>query len=97
MSERIGRSPLIGLRGLSGCLWTVWLVNPGAQELPDPLGGLGRLWGAEQELVDVGQALADLQGDVDPGFGRGRGQPFGIAEQQVGRTYLDQQRREPGQ
>ena len=23
------------------CLWTVWLVDPGAQELPDSLGGRG--------------------------------------------------------
>jgi hypothetical protein len=48
---------------------TVWLLNPGPQERPDLLGGLGCLGGAEQELVDVGQALADLQGDVDPGWG----------------------------
>ena len=27
------------------------------------------LGGAEQQLVDVGRALADLQGDVDPGLG----------------------------
>jgi hypothetical protein len=45
----------------------------------------------------VGQALADLQGEVDPGFGGGGGQAFGIAEQQVGRAYLYKQRREPGQ
>ena len=43
----------------------------------------------------MGQALADLQGDVDPGFGCCCGQAFGIAEQQVGRAYLDEQRREP--
>jgi hypothetical protein len=61
------------------------------------LGGLGCLGGAEQKLVDVGQAFADLQGDVDPGLGCCCGQAFGIAEQQVGRTYLDKQRREPGQ
>ena len=36
------------------CPWTVWLVNAGPQELPDSLGGLGCLGGAEQELVDVG-------------------------------------------
>jgi hypothetical protein len=34
------------------CLWTVWLVDPGAQELPDSLGGRGCLGGAEQQLVD---------------------------------------------
>ena len=45
----------------------------------------------------MGQALADLQGDVDPGFGGCCGQAFGIAEQQVGRAYLHKQRREPGQ
>jgi hypothetical protein len=45
----------------------------------------------------VRQALADLFGDVDPGFGGRGGQPFGIAEQQVGRADLDKQRREPGQ
>jgi hypothetical protein len=45
----------------------------------------------------VGQALADLQGDVDPGFGRCGGQAFGVTEQQVGRAYLDKQGREPGQ
>src|ERR1700761_4329046 len=76
-------------------LWTVWLANPGPQELPDLLGGLGCLGGAEQELVDVGQALANLQGDVDAGFGCCCGQAFGIAEQQVGRAYLYKQRREP--
>jgi hypothetical protein len=41
----------------------------------------------------VGQARADLQGDVDPGFGGRRGQALGIAEQQVGRADLDKQRR----
>ena len=46
---------------------------------------------------DVRQALADLQGDVDPGFGCCSGQAFGIAEQQLGRACLDQQRRKPGQ
>ncbi len=51
------------------CLRAVWLANPGPQELPDLLGGLGGLGGAEQDLVDVGQALADLQADVDPGVG----------------------------
>jgi hypothetical protein len=70
-----------------------WLANSGPQELPDSLGGLGGLGGVEQELVDVGQALADLQGDVDPGFGGRGGQAFGIAEQQVGRADLNQQRR----
>jgi hypothetical protein len=40
------------------CLWTVWLVNPGPQERPGLLGGLGRLGDAEHELVDVRQALA---------------------------------------
>jgi hypothetical protein len=44
----------------------------------------------------VGQAVTDLQGDVDPGVGCRRGQAFGIAEQQVGRAYLDKQRRQPG-
>ena len=73
------------------------LVNAGPQELPDLLGGLGCLGGAEQELVDVRQALADLKGDVDPGFGCRRGQAFGVAEQQVGRADLNEQRREPGQ
>jgi hypothetical protein len=34
----------------------------------------------------VGQALADLKGDVHSGFGRCRGQALGIAEQQVGRA-----------
>ena len=76
-------------------LGTVWLVNPGTQELPDPLGGLGCLGGAEQDLVDVGQALANLQDDVNPGFGCRCGKAFGIAEQQVGRAYLHKQRREP--
>ena len=52
--------------------------------------------GAEIELVDVGQALAGFQDDVDSGFGRRCGQAFGIAEQQVGRAYLYKQRREPG-
>src|ERR1035437_2954866 len=75
---------------------TVWLADPGPQELPDLLGGLGCLGGAEHDLVDVGQVLADLQGDVDPGLGCCCGQAFGIAEQQVGRAYLDKQRREPG-
>jgi hypothetical protein len=64
MTEQVTLSP-----GEACCVWTVWLVNPGPQELPDLLGGLGCLGGAEQELVDVGQALADLQGDVDPGLG----------------------------
>jgi len=79
------------------CLRTVWLANPCPQELPDLLGGLGCLGGAEHDRVDMGQALADLQDDVDPGFGCCCGQAFGIAEQQVGRADLDKQRREPGQ
>jgi hypothetical protein len=41
--------------------------------------------------------LTHLQGNVDPGLGCCRGQAFGIAEQQVGRADLDQQRREPRQ
>jgi hypothetical protein len=45
----------------------------------------------------VGQALADLQGDIAPGFGCFCGEAFGITQQQVGRSYLDKQRREPGQ
>ena len=73
------------------------LANPSPQELPDLLGGLGCLGGAGQELVDVRQALAGLQGDVDPGFGCCCGQALGVAEQQVGRAYLYKQRREPGQ
>jgi EmrB/QacA subfamily drug resistance transporter len=73
------------------------LGDPGPQELPGLLGSLGGLGGAEQDRVDVGQALADLQGDVAPGFGCCCGQAFGITEQQVGRADLDQQRREPGQ
>ena len=55
------------------------------------------LGGAEQQLVDVGQALADLQGDVDPGLGCCGGQAFGTTQQQVGRADLDEERREPGQ
>src|SRR6266516_5422904 len=78
-------------------LWAVWSSNPGPQELPDLLGGLGCLRGAEHALVDVGQVLADLQGDLDPGFGCCSGQAFGIAEQQLGRACLHQQWREPGQ
>lgn len=78
-------------------LWAVWSANPGPQELPDLLGGLGCLGDTEQELVDVRQALADLQGDVAPGFGCCGGQAFGIAEQQPGRAHLYRQRREPGQ
>jgi GrpB-like predicted nucleotidyltransferase (UPF0157 family) len=50
------------------------LRNPGPQELPGLLGRLGRLRSAEHDRVDVGQALADLQGDNDPGFGCRRGQ-----------------------
>ena len=42
------------------CVWTVWFGTPGSEELPDLLGGLGCLEGAEQELVDVGQALVDV-------------------------------------
>jgi hypothetical protein len=37
-----------------------WSADPGTQELPDLLGGLGRLGRAERALVDVGQAFADL-------------------------------------
>ena len=77
--------------GVSGAKPTS--AHPGPQELPDLPGGLGCLGGAEQELVDVRQALADLQGDVGPGVGCRGGQAFGIAEQQVGRADLDQQRR----
>ena len=97
-STRSGRYAAKGRTGRreACCLWVVWLADPGPQELPDLLGGLGCLRGAEQELVDVGQALADFQGDVDSGFGCCRGQAFGIAEQQVGRAYLEKQRREPG-
>jgi hypothetical protein len=43
----------------------------------------------------VGQALADLQGDIDPGFGCCSGEALGIAKQQVGRSYLDKQQ-QPG-
>ena len=42
------------------------------------------------------QALAEFQGNVDAGSGGRGGQAFGIAEQQVGRAYLDKQRRKPG-
>ena len=59
-------------------------------------GGLGCLGGPEQDRVDVGQALADLQGDVDPGVGCFGGQALGITEQQVGRADLDEQRRDVG-
>ena len=45
----------------------------------------------------MGQALANLEGDVDPSFDRLSGQPFGIAEQQVCRAHLHEQRRKPGQ
>jgi len=55
-------------------------VNPGPQELPDPLGGLVRLRRAEQELVDVGQALPYLEHDIHPGLGCRRGQA--VQEQQ---------------
>jgi hypothetical protein len=51
----------------------VSLVNLGSQELPDPLRGLGGLGRAEQDLVDVRQSLADLEGDIDAGFGCGLG------------------------
>ena len=68
------------------CLWTVWLANPGPQERPDLLGGLGCLGGAEHDRGDVGQALADLEGDVDPGLGCCCGQALGITQQQVGRA-----------
>jgi len=78
------------------CRWTVWLANPDPQELPDSLGGFCCLGRAEHELVDVGQALPDLQRNVDPGFGCRRGQPLGVAEQQFGGAYLDEQRRKPG-
>jgi GrpB-like predicted nucleotidyltransferase (UPF0157 family) len=73
------------------------LADPGPQELPGLPGGLRGLGSASHDRVDVGQPLADLQGDVDPGVGGGRGQPLRIAEQQVGRAHLDQQRRQPGQ
>jgi hypothetical protein len=42
------------------------LAYPGSQELPDLAGGLACLGGAEQELIDVGQALADFHSDIDP-------------------------------
>jgi len=63
------------------------------------LGGLGCLGGAEQELVDVGQALADLQGDVDSGLGCCCGQALGIAEQQVdgrARSVTHREQKRPG-
>jgi hypothetical protein len=47
-------------------LCAVWSANPGPQELPDLLGGLGCLGGTKQELISVRQALAELQGDVEP-------------------------------
>jgi hypothetical protein len=50
------------------------LGDPGPQERPGLLGGLGRLRSPEHDRVDVGQALADLQGDNDPGLGCRRGQ-----------------------
>jgi hypothetical protein len=34
------------------------------------------------------QALPDLQRNVDPGFGRRRGQPLGVAEQQAGHDTM---------
>jgi len=71
ISKLPGRCAAKGRAGRRGAywVWAVWLANPGPQERPDPFGGLGCLGGAEHELVDVGQALADLQGDVDPGLG----------------------------
>jgi GrpB-like predicted nucleotidyltransferase (UPF0157 family) len=50
------------------------LADPVPQELPALPGGPGRLRSAEHDRVDVGQALADLQGDIDPGLGCRRGQ-----------------------
>ena len=102
MRESVRGVPVIVVRSggadwMGPRLWAVWSANPGPQELPDLLGGLGCLGGAEHDLVEVRQALADLQGDVDPGFGCCSGQAFGIAEQQLGRACLHQQRREPGQ
>jgi len=72
-------------------------VNVCPQEVADLLGGLGCLEGTEQDRIDVRQALANLQGDVDPGFGCRAGQTLGVAEQQLGRACLHQQRREAGQ
>ena len=45
----------------------------------------------------MGQAIANVKGDVHAGFGRSSGEAFGIAEQQIGRAYLHEQRWEPGQ
>jgi hypothetical protein len=45
-------------------------------------------------LVDVGQALADLESDRDAGVGCRFRQTFGIARQQVGSAYLYKQQRE---
>jgi hypothetical protein len=51
------------------CLLRIRSVDPGPQECPDLLGGLGCLRGTECALVDVGQAVANLKGDLDSGFG----------------------------
>ena len=72
-------------------------MQPGSQEFPDLFGGLGGLRSAELTLIDVGQAVADLHGDVDPGLCCSRGQTFRVAEQQFCRAHLHQQRRQPGQ
>src|SRR5579859_5653795 len=80
----------------SCCLCAVRLGNARPQELPDPLSRLGRLGGTEGQLVDVGQAVAHLQVDIDPGSGGRLGQAFGIAEKQVRRSHLHEQRRETG-
>src|SRR5256714_14910225 len=65
------------------------LADPGPQVSPGLLGGLGCLGGAEHDRVDVGQAVADVQGDVNSGLGCRSGQAFGIAEQQIGGGCLD--------
>jgi hypothetical protein len=36
----------------------------------------------------VGQAIGDVQGDVHAGFRRGSGEALGIAEQQIGCSYV---------
>ena len=67
--------------------WAVWLADPGPEEVPGLLGGLGGFGGAGHDRIDVGQALADLQGDVNSGAGCGGGQALGVAEQYAGAPW----------
>lgn len=68
-----------------------------AEERADALRGRGCLQRAEHQLADVGETVADLESHVDSRCRRRFGEALGIAQQQIGRPDLDQERWQTGQ